>query len=160
MEGLPTKYAHRGIMSKALFKLSLLDEEIGELIWHRLPIDIKNGSVLNLDGQLWAIISSSTSSRARAPLSCTTIKNVLSGKIIDKTFNAGMKMEFETVDNRNLQYSYEDGDNFVFMDMTTYNQIYIPKTLVGDQASFLWKEPAASCPSTMAPRCPSNCRLP
>ena len=59
----------------------------------------------------------------------TTIKNVLSGKIVDKTFNAGMKMEFETVDNRNLQYSYEDGDNFVFMDMTTYDQIYIPKTL-------------------------------
>ena len=67
----------------------------------------------------------------------TTIKNVLSGKIVDKTFNAGMKMEFETVDNRTLQYSYEDGDNFVFMDMTTYDQIMIPKTLVGDKAKFL-----------------------
>ena len=63
--------------------------------------------------------------------------NKLLGKIVDKTFNAGMKMEFETVDNRNLQYSYEDGDNFVFMDMTTYDQIFIPKTLVGDQAKFL-----------------------
>ena len=63
----------------------------------------------------------------------TTIKNVLSGKIVDKTFNAGMKMEFETVDNRTLQYSYEDGDNFVFMDMTTYDQIMVPKTLRGRQ---------------------------
>mgnify|MGYP000364536757 CR=1 FL=1 len=50
-----------------------------------------------------------------------------------------MKMEFETVDNRNLQYSYEDGDNFVFMDMTTYDQVYIPKTLVAIRPSSCWK---------------------
>ena len=85
--------------------------------------DIKNGSVLNLDGQLWTV---------------TKFQHVKPGKgPVEKTFNAGMKMEFETVDNRNLQYSYEDGDNFVFMDMTTYDQVYIPKTLVGDQAKFL-----------------------
>lgn len=62
---------------------------------------------------------------------------MLSGKIVDKTFNAGMKMDFETVDNRTLQYSYDDGDNFVFMDMTTYDQIMIPKSLVGDKAKYL-----------------------
>ena len=87
--------------------------------------DIKNGSVLNLDGQLWAVIKFQHVKPGKGPAFVrTTIKNVLSGKIVDKTFNAGMKMEFETVDNRNLQYSYEDGDN-------------IPKTLVGDQAKFL-----------------------
>ncbi len=85
--------------------------------------DIKNGSVLNLDGQLWAVIKFQHVKPGKGPAFVrTTIKNVLSGKIVDKTFNAGMKMEFETVDNRNLQYSYEDGDNFVFMDMTTYDQ--------------------------------------
>ena len=100
--------------------------------------DIKNGSVLNLDGQLWTVIKFQHVKPGKGPgFVRTTIKNVLSGKIVDKTFNAGMKMEFETVDNRNLQYSYEDGDNFVFMDMTTYDQIFIPKTLVGDQAKFL-----------------------
>ncbi len=62
---------------------------------------------------------------------------MLSGKIVDKTFNAGMKMEFETVDNRTLQYSYEDGDNFVFMDMTTSTIDHGSKTLVGDKAKFL-----------------------
>ena len=97
--------------------------------------DIKNGSVLNLDGQLWAVIKFQHVKPGKGPAFVrTTIKNVLSGKIVDKTFNAGMKMEFETVDNRNLQYSYEDGDNFVFMDMTTYDQIMVPKTLVGDKA--------------------------
>ena len=67
----------------------------------------------------------------------TTIKNVLSGKIVDKTFNAGMKMEFETVDNRTLQYSYEDGDNYVFMDMTTYEQIQMPAASTAGKSDFL-----------------------
>ena len=100
--------------------------------------DIKNGSVLNLDGQLWAVIKFQHVKPGKGPAFVrTTIKNVLSGKIVDKTFNAGMKMEFETVDNRNLQYSYEDGENFFFFYFTSYYEIYIPKTLVGDQAMFV-----------------------
>lgn len=115
--------------------------------------DIKNGSVLNLDGQLWTVMKFQHVKPGKGPAFVrTTIKNVLSGKIVDKTFNAGMKMEFETVDNRTLQYSYEDGDNFVFMDMTTYDQIMIPKTLVGDKAKFLLEAPTASSPSTTALR--------
>ena len=100
--------------------------------------DIKNGSVLNLDGKLWTVIKFQHVKPGKGPAFVrTTIKDVLTGKIVDKTFNAGMKIQFETVDNRNLQYSYEDGDNFVFMDMETYDQTYIPKELVGDQAKFL-----------------------
>ncbi|WEV46057.1 elongation factor P [Bifidobacterium sp. ESL0728] len=100
--------------------------------------DIKNGSVLNLDGQLWTVTKFQHVKPGKGPAFVrTTIKNVLSGKIVDRTFNAGMKMEFETVDNRTLQYSYEEGDTFVFMDMTTYDQVSIPKELVGDQAKFL-----------------------
>lgn len=93
--------------------------------------DIKNGSVLNLDGQLWTVLKFQHVKPGKGPAFVrTTIKNVLSGKIVDKTFNAGMKIEFETVDNRNLQYSYEDGDNLVFMDMETYDQVYVTKTIV------------------------------
>lgn len=100
--------------------------------------DIKNGSVLNLDGQLWAVTKFQHVKPGKGPAFVrTTIKNVLSGKIVDKTFNAGMKMEFETVDNRTLQYSYDDGDTFVFMDMTTYDQVNIPHELVGDQAKYM-----------------------
>ncbi|MCO6558309.1 MAG: elongation factor P [Bifidobacterium sp.] len=100
--------------------------------------DIKNGSVLNLDGQLWTVTKFQHVKPGKGPAFVrTTIKNVLSGKIVDRTFNAGMKMDFETVDNRTLQYSYEEGDTYVFMDMTTYDQISIPKELVGDQAKFL-----------------------
>ena len=100
--------------------------------------DIKNGSVLNLDGQLWTVIKFQHVKPGKGPAFVrTTIKNVLSGKIVDKTFNAGMKMEFETVDNRNLQYSYEDGDNFVFMDMTTYDQMHMDAEATDGKANYL-----------------------
>lgn len=100
--------------------------------------DIKNGSVMNIDGQLWSVLKFQHVKPGKGPAFVrTTIKNVLSGKIVDRTFNAGIKMDFETVDNRNLQYSYEDGDNYVFMDMTTYDQIYIPRDLVGEQSRYL-----------------------
>ena len=100
--------------------------------------DIKNGSVLNLDGQLWTVIKFQHVKPGKGPAFVrTTIKNVLSGKIVDKTFNAGMKMEFETVDNRNLQYSYEDGDNFVFMDMTTYEQLQVSTSTTSGKEGFL-----------------------
>ena len=100
--------------------------------------DIKNGSVINLDGKLWSVIEFQHVKPGKGPAFVRTkIKEVLTGKIVDKTFNAGMKMEFETVDNRTLQYSYKDGDSFVFMDMTTYDQVFIPETLIGDSEKFL-----------------------
>ena len=100
--------------------------------------DIKNGTVLKLDGQLWNVIEFQHVKPGKGGAFVRTkLKNVTTGKTVDKTFNAGINMEIETVNNCNLQYSYEDGDNFVFMDMTTYDQIFIPKTLVGDQAKFL-----------------------
>lgn len=100
--------------------------------------DIKNGSVFNLDGKLWTVIKFQHVKPGKGPAFVrTTIKDVMSGKIVERTFNAGQKMEFETVDNRSMQYSYRDGDNFVFMDMNTFEQINIPETLVGDSERFL-----------------------
>ncbi len=100
--------------------------------------DIKNGSVINLDGKLWKVIKFQHVKPGKGPAFVrTTMQEVLTGKIVDKTFNAGVKLDFETVDNRSLQYSYRDGDNFVFMDMQTYDQIFIPEALVGDQQKFL-----------------------
>ena len=97
--------------------------------------DIKNGSVLNLDGQLWTVMKFQHVKPGKGPAFVrTTIKNVLSGKIVDKTFNAGMKMEFETVDNRTSSTPTRTVTTSVFMDMTTYDQIMVPKTLVGDKA--------------------------
>jgi elongation factor P len=67
----------------------------------------------------------------------TKLKNVLSGKVVDKTFNAGVKVETATVDKRDMQYLYADGDDYVFMDSSTYDQLHVPRTTVGDAADFL-----------------------
>ena len=67
----------------------------------------------------------------------TKLKNVLSGKVVDKTFNAGTKVETATVDKRDMQYLYNDGADFVFMDGDTYDQIHVPAETVGDAANYL-----------------------
>ncbi len=100
--------------------------------------DIKNGSVLKIDGKLWIVVKFQHVKPGKGPAFVrTTIKEVLTGKQVERTFNAGQKIDFETVDNRNLQYSYKDGDNYVFMDMDTYDQVPLPASMIGDQAKYL-----------------------
>ncbi|HEY5878713.1 MAG TPA: elongation factor P [Nakamurella sp.] len=100
--------------------------------------DFKNGLVLNIDGQLWQITEFQHVKPGKGPAFVrTTLKNVLSGKVVDKTFNAGVKVEVETVDKRDMTYLYKDGADFVFMDGDTYDQIHIPGATVGDAANYL-----------------------
>lgn len=100
--------------------------------------DFKNGLVLNLEGQLWQITEFQHVKPGKGPAFVrTTLKNVLSGKVVDKTFNAGVKVEVETVDKRDMTYLYKDGADFVFMDGETYDQIHIPGATVGDAANYL-----------------------
>ncbi len=100
--------------------------------------DLKNGLVLNLDGQLWAVVEFQHVKPGKGGAFVRTkLKNVLSGKVVDKTFNAGTKVETATVDKRDMQYLYKDGTDFVFMDSNTYDQIHIGEATVGDAANFL-----------------------
>jgi elongation factor P len=62
---------------------------------------------------------------------------VLSGKVVDKTYNAGVKVETATVDRRDMTFLYRDGADFVFMDSQDYEQHHLPESLVGDAANFL-----------------------
>lgn len=100
--------------------------------------DIKNGSVLNLDGQLWSVIEFQHVKPGKGGAFVRTkIRNVRSGKVVDKTFNAGTKVDFATVDRRDYSYLYQDGANYVFMDQTDYDQVSVPATVVGDAANFM-----------------------
>ena len=100
--------------------------------------DIKNGSVLNLDGQLWSVIEFQHVKPGKGGAFVRTkIRNVRSGKVVDKTFNAGTKVDFATVDRRDYSYLYQDGENYVFMDQTDYDQVTVPGTVVGDAANFM-----------------------
>ena len=103
--------------------------------------DLKNGMVLNIDGQLWSVVEFQHVKPGKGPAFVRTkLKNVLSGKTVDKTFNPGVKVETATVDRRDMQYLYNDGTDFVFMDMETYDQIPVSPETVGDAANFLLEE--------------------
>ncbi|HQD68871.1 MAG TPA: elongation factor P, partial [Ornithinibacter sp.] len=72
--------------------------------------DLKNGLVLNLEGQLWTVVEFQHVKPGKGPAFVRTkLKNVMSGKVVDKTFNAGVKVETANVDKRNMQYLYNDG---------------------------------------------------
>ena len=89
--------------------------------------DLKNGMTLDLDGQLWNVVEFQHVKPGKGGAFVrTTLKNVLSGKVVDKTFNAGTKVEIANVDKREMQYLYQDGDDYVFMDAQTYDQIHDP----------------------------------
>jgi len=103
--------------------------------------DLKNGLVLNLDGELWAVVEFQHVKPGKGGAFVrTTLKNVLSGKVVDRTFNAGTRVDTATVDKRSMQYLYADGDEFVFMDLQSYDQIHVPAGTVGDGAKYLLPE--------------------
>jgi elongation factor P len=103
--------------------------------------DLKNGLVLNLDGELWSVVEFQHVKPGKGGAFVrTTLKNVLSGKVVDRTFNAGTKVETASVDKRSMQYLYPDGGDFVFMDLASYDQIHVPGSTVGEGANYLLPE--------------------
>ena len=100
--------------------------------------DIRNGVVLSIDGQLWSVVEFQHVKPGKGGAFVRTkLKNVLTGKVVDRTFNAGAKVEIENVDRRDFTYLYNDGDSFVFMDVADYDQLNVPAATVGDAANFL-----------------------
>jgi elongation factor P len=107
--------------------------------------DIKNGTVLSIDGQLWNVIEFQHVKPGKGGAFVRTkIKNVMTGKVVDRTFNAGAKIDTANVDRRDFQYLYKDGDTFVFMDTSDYDQITLPAAIVGDAANFLLEQQTAT----------------
>ncbi|WP_433325040.1 elongation factor P [Spirillospora sp. CA-294931] len=106
--------------------------------------DLKNGMTLNIEGQLWTVQEFQHVKPGKGPAFVRTkIKNVLSGKTVDKTFNAGTKVEVASVDKRDMQYLYREGEDFVFMDTQTYDQPHIPASVVGNAANYMLPEQMA-----------------
>jgi elongation factor P len=100
--------------------------------------DLRNGMVLLIDGQLWSVIEFQHVKPGKGPAFVRTkLRSVTTGKVVDKTFNAGVKVETANVDRRDMQYLYNDGSGFVFMDLTSYDQITLDENVVGDAKNFL-----------------------
>ena len=100
--------------------------------------DFKNGLVLKEDNELWQIVEFQHVKPGKGPAFVRTKqKNVVTGKTIDKTYNAGVKVETATVDRRDMQYLYRDGEDYVLMDSETFDQLNVTPTVMGDGARFL-----------------------
>ena len=100
--------------------------------------DTKNGVVLLIEKQLWQVIDFQHVKPGKGGAFVRTkLKNVVSGKTVDRTYNAGAKIEIENVDRRDFTYLYTDGDGFVFMDMDDFDQITVGAATVGDAKNFL-----------------------
>jgi len=103
--------------------------------------DLKNGTVLDLDGQLWTVIWFQHHKPGKGnTVVRTKLKHVLSGKVVDRTFNSDTKIADAQVDRRDMQYLYFDGNNWVFMDTQTYDQLSLDENVVGDAKNYLLEE--------------------
>jgi elongation factor P len=100
--------------------------------------DLKNGMTLDLDGSLWTVVEFQHVKPGKGPAFVRTkMKQVLTGKVVEKTFNAGVKVEVAVVEKRDMQFLYKDGEDFVFMDTSTYDQLTISAATVGEAANFM-----------------------
>ena len=107
--------------------------------------DLKNGMTLNLDGDLWNVVEFQHVKPGKGPAFVRTkLKHVLTGKVVDRTFNAGVKVDTANVDKRTMQYLYKEASDFVFMDTETYDQLHVPSETVGNAANFLLESAEAT----------------
>src|SRR5262249_31611153 len=96
---------------------------------------------LNLDGQLWSVVDFQHVKPGKGGAFVRTkLKNVLSGKVVDRTFNAGVKVDVATVDRREMQYLYREGGDFGFMGTQDYEAAPIPAAQVGSAANYLLED--------------------
>jgi elongation factor P len=106
--------------------------------------DLKNGMVLDLDGQLWSVVWFQHHKPGKGnTVVRTKLKHVLSGKVVDRTFNSDTKVDTASVDRREMQYLYHDGDGYVFMDNDTYDQLTIADAVVGEAKNYLLENQSA-----------------
>ncbi len=103
--------------------------------------DFKNGLTFEMDGQVMQIIEFQHVKPGKgAAFVRTKLKNVISGAVIEKTFSPTDKFENAYVERKEMQYLYNDGDLWYFMDMESYEQIPVSKDLLGDNFKFVKEE--------------------
>jgi elongation factor P len=106
--------------------------------------DLKNGLVLNIDGQLWTVIEFQHVKPGKGPAFVRSkLKNVLTGKVVERTFNAGVKVETANVDKREMNYLYNEGSGYVFMDNQNYEQMSLTNEIVGEAKDYLLENQGA-----------------
>ena len=100
--------------------------------------DLKNGMTLDIDGQLWTVVEFQHVKPGKGPAFVRTkLKQVMTGKVVDKTFNAGVKVDVAILEKREMNFLYKEGDDFVFMDNENFDQMTLSAATVGDASNFM-----------------------
>ena len=100
--------------------------------------DIRNGLVIDHEGQHMKVVSFQHVKPGKGGAFVRTkLKNIISGKIVDVTFRSGQRISPVRLESRDMQYLYGDGDSFVFMDLDSYEQMSIPKGVMGDGSYYV-----------------------
>lgn len=104
------------------------------------PSDVKRGILLELDEAPWLVLDVSTqspSARGAATITKAKVRNLITGQVLTKSFRSGESIETAEVERRPVQYLYSDGDEFVFMDEESYDQISLMRETLGDLVGYL-----------------------
>ena len=100
--------------------------------------DLKNGITLQLDNGLFSIVDFQHVKPGKGGAFVRTkLKNIRTGQVIDRTFNAGIRVEQAMIDKSDMQFLYREGDDYVFMDTHSYEQITVPRDSLGESADYL-----------------------
>src|SRR5689334_819631 len=100
--------------------------------------DLRKGLKILVDGAPFVVIEAQFVKPGKgAAFTRTRMKNLLTGRVIEQNIRSGEKLEPAAVEEREMQYLYREGEAFVFMDTTSYEQMHISQEIVGDSANFL-----------------------
>lgn len=100
--------------------------------------DLKNGMTLNLPEGLFQVVEFQHVKPGKGGAFVrTTLKNVRTGAVVDRTFRGAEKVEQAMIDRREMQYLYRDGSDFVFMDNESYEQLHVAPAALGDSANYI-----------------------
>jgi elongation factor P len=100
--------------------------------------DFKNGLTIEFDDNIWRIVEFQHVKPGKGSAFVRTkLKNLRNGAVQEKTFRAGEKMEQANIETKRMQYLYNDGANYVFMDNNTYEQVEIPNERLEEEKNYL-----------------------
>lgn len=100
--------------------------------------DFKNGMTIELDNDLFQIVEFQHVKPGKGGAFVrTTLKNSRNGAVLDRTFRSGERMERAIIDKREMQFLYNDGESYVFMDNETFDQMNVPPVRLGDATNYI-----------------------
>ena len=100
--------------------------------------DLKNGITLELDNGLFQVVEFQHVKPGKGGAFVRTkLRNVRTGNVFEKTFNAGIRVEQAVLEKKDMQFLYRDGDDYVFMDTVSYDQMTVAPVALGDAADYL-----------------------